>query len=227
MDLDDAFKEAAARLAVGPVSAQFYPYSELRHTWITNGHAIAFKVSDYLDGAPDEVMESLARYLVSKAFGRECGDGCAAYLAYSTSEGLWDSVKDRYVQRAKNLSFDVKGHARDLRAVFDYVNSFYFAGRAPEPILAWVRESPRRRLGYYFEPLRLLAANRVLDQDTVPRYVLEFVMYHELLHHLRGGDGRPVRRVHHNKEFKVQERAFSHYEEAEGWLRKIVSKRLR
>ena len=112
-----------------------------------------------------------------------------------------------------------------MRTVFNYVNTCYFADKIPVPNLAWVSESPRRRLGFYFEPLRILAANRALDSDGVPRYVLEFVMFHELLHHMRAGDGRAERRVHHTREFREQERRFSHFDEAEAWLRKIVSRR--
>ncbi len=223
MDIDTAFTDAAAQLGVGPVSAKFHPYTELKHTWTRDGRRVSFKVSDYLRNAPGDVIESLSMYLLCRAYGKSCDNRlCARYVEYSCSRELWEAAKDTYLGRARNLTFDVKGRYRDLRAVFDYVNSFYFAGKAPEPILAWVCESPRRRLGYYFEPLRLLATNRVLDQETVPRYVLEFVMYHELLHHLGAGDGRALRRVHHTKDFNAQERAFSHYEDAESWLRRLV-----
>lgn len=224
MDLESAFKDAAARIGAGPVRAEFFPYSELKHTWTRAGRRANFKISDYLENAPDEVLGSLGIYLVSRAFGKDCGrDLRMAYIAYASSSEMWEAARDRYLGRAKNLSFEVKGRSRNLRTVFDYVNSYYFCRKAPEPTLAWVSESPRRRLGYYFEPLRILATNRSLDSDTVPRYVLEFVVYHELLHHLRAGDGQALRRVHHTKEFRAQERGFLHFDEAEGWLRKIAS----
>jgi len=226
VDLQSAFEDAAAHLGVGPVVAEFYPYSELKHTWIRTRGVVRFKVSDYLMDAPPDVMASLAEYLLSKALGKLCGDEAKGpYIAFAGSSQCWESARGRYLQRARSLCFDVKGHSRDLDTVFDYVNSFYFSGKAPEPVLAWVSESPRRRLGFYFEPLKILAANRALDSDSVPRYVLEFVMYHELLHHLRAGDGRAIRRVHHTNDFKAQERMFNHFEEAESWLRRIASRR--
>jgi len=187
---------------------------------------VTFKISDFLEDAPDEVLNSLGAHLVCRPLrGNKGRDLSKPYLEYANSKELWDSARDRYVERAKSLSFEVNGHSRNLRTTFDYVNSYYFSGKAPEPTLAWVSESPRRRLGYYFEPLRILAANRALDSETIPRYVLEFVMYHELLHHLRARDGRALHRVHHTKEFRDQERGFTHFEEAEAWLRKIVSRR--
>jgi hypothetical protein len=224
--LDSAFKDAAKRLGVGPVRAKYYPYAELKHTWVRSGLTAEFKVSDYLTDAPDEVIRSLGSYLVSRAYGKDCGpDARTPYLAYAGSRNLWEPARDLYLKRAKRLSFEVNGRARNLKTVFDYVNSVYFSGRAPEPTLAWVRESPRRRLGYYFEPLRILAANRALDSETVPRYVLEFVMYHELLHHLRAGDGRVIRRIHHTRDFRQQERLFSHFDDAEAWLHRVASGR--
>lgn len=226
MDLDTAFKGAAARLGLGRVRAEFYPFSELRHTWTHNGGELSFRISDYLEGAPQEIIESLSGYLLCRAQHMTCAaDVGAPYLAYANSRAFWASVKETYLSRARRLSFEADGGSRNLKIVFNYVNSRYFSGRAPEPILAWVSESPRRRLGFYFEPLRLLAANRILDSESIPRYVLEFVMYHELLHHLSAGDGGRVRRVHHTKQFKAQERAFTHFEEAESWLRRIVCAR--
>lgn len=226
VDLESAFKGAAERLDVGPVRARYYSYAELKHTWTRTGRETSFKISDYLAGAPDHVLSSLGYYLVCRAYRiRPDAALLEPYMSYAGSAELWDSARDRYFERARNLSFEVNGRSRNLRTVFDYVNSFYFAGKAPEPVLAWVSESPRRRLGYYFEPLKLLASNRALDRETVPRYVLEFVMYHELLHHLRAGDGLRLRRVHHTKDFKRQEAAFTHFREAEEWLRRIASRR--
>lgn len=224
VDIRGHFDEVSRLLGVGPVSATFYPYAELKHTWTTDGEDCKFRVSDYLDASPDDVRESLAWYLLCRAYRRRCPAGKAdRYAAFARSRELWEPNRSRYLSRAKNLSFEPKGRSRDLKEVFDYVNSCCFSGRIEPPTLAWSRESPRQRLGFYFDSLNLLAANQVLDSDRVPRYVLEFVVYHELLHHIDARSARRIRRVHHTKEFKEQERAFSHYEDAERWLRRIVS----
>lgn len=224
VSLGDHFLAVSQVLGKDSARVTFAEYRELKHTWSSrNGH-IEFKISDYLDAAPEDVQRSLAWYLLCRAHGRKCPD-CEdrPYLAYVRSRELWSKKRGVYLSRAKNLSFVPRGDVRDLKSVFVYVNSFYFSGRLRDPDLAWVDESPLVRFGFYFEPLNLLAANKVLDSERIPRYVLEFVMYHELLHHVDAGNGRMRRRVHHTKEFREQEKAFSHYEEAEHWLRKIVS----
>ncbi len=221
-----AFASVGKELGGREVVAAFHPYSELKHTWKGDRERISFKISDYLSDAPDAVLESLSWYLLCRAIGKRCPQGKAdLYLIYARSRELWESKRRLYLSRSRSLSFEPRGNARDLRDVFEYVNSCYFASRLRNPVLAWAAESPRRRLGFYFQPLNLLAANRALDSDAVPRYVLEFVVFHELLHHVNAGDGRAARRVHHTLEFKKQERTFSHYEDAERWLRKIAAER--
>jgi hypothetical protein len=218
--------EACRTIGKDDVYASFHPYSELKHSWSSAGSRIEFKVSDYLEDSPDDVLESMAWYLVCRAFRRTCPDGKAdRYLAYALSSELWARNRDLYMSRARSLSFNPRGEVRDLDTVFRYVNSFYFKGGVPYPTLAWSSESPRTRLGFYFAPLNLLVANRVLDSERVPRYVLEFVVYHELLHHVNGRGSSPRKRVHHTKSFREQEMRFTHYEDAERWLRKLVRER--
>jgi hypothetical protein len=226
VSLGKAFASVGRGLGRPEVIAAFYPYSELKHTWKGDRDGISFKISDYLSDAPECVLESLSWYLLCRAVGRKCPKGKAdRYLVYARSRELWGSKKELYLSRARSLSFEPRGNARDLRDVFDYVNSFYFASMLKDPVLAWAAESPRRRLGYYFQPLNLLAANRALDSDAVPRYVLEFVVFHELLHHVNAGNGRSARRVHHTLAFKNQEKTFSHYDDAERWLKRIAVRR--
>jgi len=226
VSLGKAFAIVGQELGESEVLAAFYPYSELKHTWKRGREGMFFKISDYLSDAPETILESLSWYLLCRAVGRKCPQGKAdRYLVYARSRELWESKKELYLSRSRNLSFEPRGNARDLRDVFDYVNSFYFASRLQDPILAWATESPRRRLGFYFQPLNLLAANRALDSAAVPRYVLEFVVFHELLHHVSAGNGCAARRVHHTLEFKKQEKTFSHFDDAERWLGKIARER--
>jgi len=213
----------ASELGFREVSIEYVPYAEVKHTWRRDGDRLELRISDYLQGAPEDVVESLAWYLVSRAVGRRCPRGKAGlYLGFVRSRRLWSENGEIYLSRAKNLSLNPVGAHRDLRMTFEYVNSFYFSRRLDQPTLAWTSESPSKRLGFYFSALDLLAVNKVLDSEAVPRYVLEFVVYHELLHHVNARDGRPLRRVHHTKEFKRQERLFRSYGDAEVWLRRLV-----
>lgn len=226
MTFEESFSRVARSLGKGPVSVTLGRYSELKHTWKSRGGNLEFKVSDYLADASDEVKEALAWHLLYRAHSVRCPDGRdSLYLSYSRSKQFWQKIKETYLGRARNLEVAPAGQARDLRVVFDYVNSFYFSGRLRVPTLAWTTESPRQRLGFYFEQLDLLAINKAFDSEHVPRYALEFVMYHELLHHRDAESGRMRRRVHHTRSFREQERAFRMCPEAEAWLRRIARSR--
>jgi hypothetical protein len=64
-----------------------------------------------------------------------------------------------------------------------------------------------------------------LDSARVPRYVLEFVVYHELLHGLLDVEDGVSRRIRHTAEFRKKERAFAMYDEAQVWLSRIARRR--
>jgi hypothetical protein len=223
VDISDVFDSVSQELGVGRASAAFCPYSELKHTWRRTGRQMSFKISDYLKDAPPEVVDSLARYIVPMASGTASSESASqSYLAYIRSREFWAHNQALYLSRSRSLTIDPRGEHRDLKIVFDYVNSTYFNSKVRDPVLAWVSESPARRLGYYFEPLNLLAVNRVFDAERVPRYALEFVVFHELLHHIDAESGRRAKRVHHTKSFREQERRFSSYADAERWLGRLV-----
>lgn len=224
--MESIFRQVGKQLTSDRVSAEFHPYSELKHTWRKRQSTVFFRISDYMDASPEAVIEALAWFLMCRVYGKRCPDGVAeTYLEHARSREMWAPKKPIYVRRARNLGFRPVGAHRDLGAVFDYVNSCYFGGTVRRPDLAWVKESPSTRLGFYFEPLDILAANRTLDSEKVPRYVLEFVVYHELLHGVLDAKGTATRRLHHTREFRERERQFSMYGEAEDWLSRLARRK--
>ena len=70
--------------------------------------------------------------------------------------------------------------------------------------------------------MRPVAISRSLDDKKVPAYVVEYVLFHEMLHiahptrHVNG------RRYNHTAAFRRDERRFTHYEAAEHWIEKSV-----
>ena len=223
MGLTETFRAVNSKVAAGRVTASYHAYKELKHTWRHRDGVLVFRVSDYMRHSPEDVLESLAWYLICRARSVACPEAMAEqYIRHVRSGSFWSDRRDLYMSRARNLAFRPKGNERDLEAVFDYVNACYFDGAVERPALAWVSESPRTRVGYFHAPLGILAVNRALDSARVPRYVLEFVVYHELLHGVLDVDDGLARRVRHSSEFRRREQAFARYEEAQTWLSKIA-----
>ncbi len=107
-----------------------------------------------------------------------------------------------------------KGRAYDLDQSFNRVNRHYFGGLISRPKLAWSRTLTMRRFGYYQPSRDTLMVSLSLDDPAVPAYVIDFVMYHELLHKKLGAAVNNGRRQAHSPDFRAEERKFAEYDEA-------------
>lgn len=114
-----------------------------------------------------------------------------------------------------------QGQHYNLGHSFQRVNDSYFNGELAEPALLWNRTINIRRMGYWSPIRKAVVINILLDSAEVPKYVLDFVIYHELLHSVLGSKAGKSKIYSHTKEFKQKERLFSHYHEAENFLTKF------
>jgi predicted metal-dependent hydrolase len=73
------------------------------------------------------------------------------------------------------------------------------------------------KLGSYCARDRLIRVHPRLDDPSVPRFFVEYVVYHEMLHHVLPPDVRGGRRQLHDARFKRMERAFPRYDDAIAW----------
>ncbi len=113
----------------------------------------------------------------------------------------------------------VQGHAYNLEDIFSAVNRSHFNGQMAKPQLAWSKTFTQRKYGHY-EPSRdRVVLSRTLDDLNIPRYVVEFVMYHELLHKQHGEVWMNGRQRVHTPAFRRDERRFKQYDLAEAFLK--------
>lgn len=146
-------------------------------------------------------------------------------------EGHRERIKQR-VRRAPQLSTSSVHH--DLVAIHTEVNARYFDGQVDARI-TWGREGksprgPRRssiKLGSYCARDRLIRVHPGLDADFVPRFFVEYIVYHEMLHHVLPPKMRAGRRELHGREFQLRERMFPRYQEALRWERENLDRLLR
>lgn len=113
------------------------------------------------------------------------------------------------------------GRHHDLGASFDRVNRGYFGGAMPRPRLAWNATITHRKLGHYAFASDSVMISITLDDRRVPDYVLDFVMYHELLHKHFGRVTKGGRVRSHTPAFRKAERQFRDYRRAEAFLSKL------
>ncbi len=84
-------------------------------------------------------------------------------------------------------------------------------------------------MGTYLIDERIIRIHPALDQPFVPRYFVEWVVYHEMLHHVVPMPVVNGRRVYHSDEFRDLERRFDDFERARAWeeahLTRLISSR--
>jgi predicted metal-dependent hydrolase len=113
------------------------------------------------------------------------------------------------------------GKQHDLEKSFHRVNRYLFNNRLKKPHLVWNNRMTRRKFGHYQEDTNTVMVSISLDHPRVPEYVLDYVMYHELLHQKLGARLKNDRRYTHTPEFKKKELDFPRIEKAQQFLNKL------
>lgn len=117
-----------------------------------------------------------------------------------------------------------RGRFHDLEATFRSLNGRYFEGTI-EAGIGWGRPprgNRRRRrtikMGLYFHEQKAIRVHPALDRPEVPGYVLEFIVYHEMLHQAcppeRTSQGR--QRIH-TRAFRSREKLHPDHQRALAW----------
>ncbi|HZI95254.1 MAG TPA: SprT-like domain-containing protein [Patescibacteria group bacterium] len=121
---------------------------------------------------------------------------------------------------AINLSH--RGFQYDLKEIYERMNSRYFGGRLRVAI-TWGKSNAKNRrysidFGSYDASRRIIRINPSLDRPFVPRFFVDYIVYHEMLHAAIGirelANGR---RALHSPRFRQEERQFRFYRSALRW----------
>ena len=114
-----------------------------------------------------------------------------------------------------------RGHYYHLEEIFDDLNRRFFHGLMGRPQLTWSRNHARSSLGHYDPAHNAIVISRVFDHPRVPRYAVEYILYHEMLHLKHPVKLRGSRRCVHSKEFMAEENNFPEVVQAKKFLQII------
>ena len=168
-------------------------------------------------GAPQEVLRAILR----QASGRGGKADHHVIREYAASDDYAEVVQAVEFTDAAPAHF-TQGRQYNLEAIFNRINASYFRGRLDRPQLTWNRIISRRKFGHYEPASDTVMISITLDDPRVPEYVIELVMYHELLHKALGGKVINGRHYAHTREFREQERKFRHYAEGQEYLNQLA-----
>ena len=127
-------------------------------------------------------------------------------------------------RKPRKTTINPNGIIYNLTDIFNSLNSEYF-NNSLSVLITWGKRSPRyavkrRTLGNYQKKTNIIRINPILDSRKVPRYVIEFIVYHEMLHAIIDTVLKNGRRSIHSKEFKNRERKYRNYHTAIEWENK-------
>jgi hypothetical protein len=219
----EAFRAFAGEHGVPEITLRFYPYVGINHTIrIRQGRAFV-RISSICRDMPAEAHRGLAYILVGKLMRRRPPEALRrAYHAYIETPEVRDRATENKRTLGRKMVSGAAGRHYDLDLLFDSLNSRYFRSELKKPVLTWSARKTYRILGHHDSTHDTVVVSRSLDEPAVPRFVVEHVLFHEMLHIAHPTVHHNGRRYNHTPAFRRDERKFEHFHAAEAWIENNV-----
>ncbi len=151
---------------------------------------IEFHLSKNWRGVSSEIQIGVIQHLFLKMFNIK-------------RESLYIDLYESFI---KNVSKYAKITKTDplLKASFERVNTQYFYGMLSESNLIWGQKA-FTKLGTYDYGTDTITISSIFKKDL---QLLDYIMYHEMLHKKQKFITKDGRNYHHTKEFKKKEKEF-------------------
>ena len=202
------------------ISVKFFAFANINNTIRLREGRLLVRLSDLLEGAPESVLRSIAHILLAKMYRKPIERSYATrYRRYISSHDISHKAHLVRQMRGRKCINTPRGHTYDLEKIFDDLNSRYFWGLLARPRLTWSQNHARNSLGHYDPAHNVIVVSRIFDHPRVPRYAVEYILYHEMLHLKHPVRLRGSRRCVHSAEFQAEEKLFPQLEQAKLFLR--------
>jgi hypothetical protein len=174
--------------------------------------SMTFKLSYEWKKVSDEIKMGLIQLLLLKVYNEK-----KRTLNIDLYEKFIKSVGD-YVPATETDPF--------LEKSFKRVNEKYFYGMLDQPNLRWGSDSFSKLGSYEYGANMVTISNVFKGEDEKTQELLDYIMYHELLHkkqkfHTKGG-----RSYHHTRHFRDKEKQFDNPNIEEELKRFLAKKRV-
>jgi predicted metal-dependent hydrolase len=222
----DAFQHLAGNREMPGIDVRFYPYAGLHHTIRLRSGRVYVRLSDICKGGPPEVMRALAFVLVARLLGKAVPTAHEqTYREYSLTPDVMRSSDIARRHRGRKIISSSRGKTYDLDRIFSKLNRRYFEGTLSKPTITWSQRKTRSILGHHDRVHDTITISKSLDSAQVPEWFVEYILYHEMLHIKHPARLIKGRRYYHTPAFRLDERRFARYEDAQGWLERTARQR--
>ncbi len=222
---EEAFQNLNRKGEIPEISVRFYPYIGINHTIRVRDGVVFVRLAEVCRDIPLDIQRALAIILVSKLLRKKISpDILETYRGFIKNEELREKVLANKSERGRKIITTAKGEIYDLDEIFTHLNQIYFDGKIKEPTLSWSARKTYRVLGHHDATHETIVVSRSLDDKKTPKYVVEFIVFHEMLHIFHPTQYRDGRRYNHTPQFRRDERKFAFFDEAEIWIEQNVSR---
>jgi hypothetical protein len=220
---EQAFQTLNGKRSVPEIEVNFYPYIGINHTIRVRNGKVFVRISEMLRAAPTEVQDALAFILVAKLLRKKIPSAAREiYGEFIKSGEIREKALENKRAKGRKIISSATGEIYNLEEIFVRLNQNYFSNRLKKPVLSWSARKTFRRLGHHDEVHETIIVSKSLDDKKVPKYVVEFVVFHEMLHIFHPTKHRNGRRYNHTPAFRRDEEKFEYFEEAEDWIERNV-----
>jgi len=222
----DAFHHLGNNRGIPVIDVRFYPYAGLRHTIRVRSGQVYVRLSDICKNSPPEVLRALAFVLVARLLGKKVpAVHERTYRDYSLAPEVMRSSDLARRGRGRKMISSAKGSVYDLDKMFSKLNRRYFDSTLEKPALTWSQRKTRSILGHHDRVYETITISKSLDSSQVPDWFVEYILYHEMLHIKHMARMINGRRYYHTTAFRLDERRFTRYEDAQRWLEQVARQR--
>jgi len=215
----ESYRELRPRAPIPELAVEFFAFTNINNTIRLREGKLLVRLSDLLEGAPDAVLRAIAHILLAKMYRKPIERNHATrYRRYVSSHHISEKAHLLRQVRGRKRIETAQGRFYNLESVFDDLNVRFFYGLLARPQMTWSRDHARNSLGHYDPAHNAIVVSRVFDHPRVPRYAVEYIVYHEMLHLKHPVKLRGSRRCVHSAEFQAEERVFPDLERAKQFL---------
>lgn len=183
-------------------SSKFNPYNASVRK---SGKTLKFSLSREWKGVSSEISLGLLQSLASKVLKLN---------RKTTNIDLYNNFI-----RSLHISCPKTENDAGLEESFNKVNEKYFSGIMEKPNFAW--HSSVRRLASYNYHTDTLSVSDVFREQ---RDIIDYLIYHELLHKKLKYSSAKSKTIHHSRLFRRMEKQFENAELLEKEIRKVLRK---
>lgn len=220
---DEAFSIFDSKRKLPEIEVRFYPYIGINHTIRVRDGKIFVRIAEICREMPLDAQKGLAFILVAKLLQKNVPfEARKVYSNFIKTQEIQTQARENKKTRGRKIITSAKGEIYDLNAIFEFLNVMYFQTLIPKPVLSWSTQKTYRILGHHDSAHETIIISKSLDDKKVPKYVVEFVVFHEMLHIFHPTQTRNGRRYNHTPEFRRNEKKFAFFDEAENWIARNV-----